>query len=390
MPGPPTDRGLNTDRLTRDLLFVLLVVVLALAAWQLSFVLLLAFGGTLLAILFRNLANMLSLHTPLKIGVSLFIVILAILGALIAVAMLAGPRLVGQFGQLSASIPETLDGIENWLSHTDLGAWLLDEVEGAEEGPRFNILGTIGGTLSASLGILANVVILLTVAIFLAIDPDLYRAGLLHLVPMSRRPRAQEILDEVGTGLWRWLAGQALDMLAVALLTGVGLWLLGIPLPLLLGIIAGLTNFIPFVGPFLSGIPAVLVAFSQSPMDAVWTAVLFVAVQQFEGNVLLPIIQKRVAALPPVLIVLAVAGFGILFGVAGIFLATPLLLVVMILVRMLYVEDMLGDREIDEKIGKPKDEDEDAQSSSAVRGPPEIGGERPEPRRSTSVGGKLG
>ena len=101
--------------------------------------------------------------------------------------------------------------------------------------------------------------------------------------------------------------------------------------------------FRSFVGPFLSGVPAVLVAFSQSPADALWTALLFLVIQQVEGNVLLPLIQKRVTALPPVLILLAVAGFGILFGLAGILLATPLLLTLMILVRMLYVEDTLGD-----------------------------------------------
>lgn len=114
-------------------------------------------------------------------------------------------------------------------------------------------------------------------------------------------------------------------------------------MPLPLGSIAGLTNFIPLVGPFLSGIPAVLIAFSPSPMDAVWTALLFVAVQQLEGNVLPPIIQKRAVSTPPVLILLAAVGFGALFGLAGVLLATPLLIVTMILVRMLYVEDVLSD-----------------------------------------------
>ena len=342
---------MQTDRLTRDLLFVLAVAALALAAWKLSFVILLAFGGVLLAILFRNLARIVADHTPLPVGVALAVVILGLIGALVAIFMLAGPQLAAQAGELTDRIPQTLAAIEEMLSGTRWGSWLISTVEETGGGSEFNVLGTIGGTLSASLGVLANIVIVLSVAVFLAVDPELYRAGLLHLVPPQNRSRAREVLDALGSGLWRWLAGQALDMLVVAVLTGLGLWLLGIPLWLLLGIIAGLTNFIPFVGPFLSGIPAVLVAFAQSPMDAVWTAVLFVAIQQVEGNVLLPMIQKRMASIPPVLILLAVAGFGILFGIAGVLLATPLLLVLMILVRMLYVEDALGDHGVEESGG---------------------------------------
>ncbi|SHI98261.1 AI-2E family transporter [Wenxinia saemankumensis] len=334
---------MQTDRLTRDLLFVLAIAALAVAAWTLSFVLLLAFGGTLLAILFRHLALIVSRLTPLPVGAALALVLLGLLAALATLAILAGPRLAAQAAELSDSIPRTLMSIEDRLEDSRWGSWVVEQVQETEPVNELNVMGTLGGTMSAALGALANIVIVLSVGVFLALDPALYRRGLLHLVPPAHRDRAREVLDTLGRDLWRWMAGQALDMAAVAVLTGLGLWLLGIPLPLLLGLIAGLTNFIPFVGPFLSGIPAVLVAFAQSPMDAVWTAALFVAIQQVEGNVLLPMIQSRVASIPPVLILLAVVGAGILFGMAGVLLATPLLLTAIILVRMLYVEDALGD-----------------------------------------------
>ena len=133
-------------------------------------------------------------------------------------------------------------------------------------------------------------------------------------------------------------------MAAVAVLSGVGLWLIGVPLALALGLIAGLLDFIPYVGPWLGAAPAVLLALAEGPAEAVWTAILFLVIQQVEGNVLMPVIQKRASALPPVLTILAVVAFGVLFGFMGVFLATPLLLVLIILVRMIYVEDVLGDR----------------------------------------------
>lgn len=340
---------MRTDRLTRDLLIVLLVAVLAVAAWRLSFVLLLGFGGALLAVLFRGLAVRIARRTPLPVGAALAAVILGIGGALAAVLAFAGPRLGAEVAQLSRDLPATLSDVEDRLARTGVGGWLVDEVGATSAEP--DVMGAIGGTLSTALGVLVNVVILVSVSVFLAADPDLYRRGALHLVPPAHRRRAGEVLDATGRALWRWLAGQAVVMAIVAVLTGTGLWLLGIPLPLLLGLLAGLTNFIPYAGPFLSGIPAVLVAFSQSPMDAVWTALLFVAVQQMEGNVLLPLVQKRAVQVPPVLIVLAVVGFGVLLGPAGVILATPLLIVTMVLVRMLWVEDALGDRAVEDAPG---------------------------------------
>lgn len=130
-------------------------------------------------------------------------------------------------------------------------------------------------------------------------------------------------------------------MLAVGTMTTVGLWLLGMPLATLLGLIAGILAFVPFFGPIISGILAVLLAFTEGPQDALYVAILFLVIQQVEGNILMPLLQRWAVKLPPILGLLSVVVFGILFGVAGVLLATPLMVVSMVLVRKLYVEDVL-------------------------------------------------
>ena len=328
----------------RRILVLLVVVALALLAAQMVLVLLLAFAGVLLAVAVRHIAKIIARQTPLSIGPSLAVVLLGLVAAFVLLTLFAGPRIVEESAKLAQTLPAAWDQVQSALRDTGWGAYLLDHVPSVDEGPRWNILQTLGGTLSTVLGVIANFVVVLTVAVFLAVDPDLYRRGFLHLVPLDRRGRAREVLDTIGTDLWRWLLGQSLDMLAVALMTGFGLWLIGVPLAGTLGIIAGLTNFIPYLGPFIGGIPATLIAFTQSPSAALYTMLLFVVVQQLEGNVLMPMIQKRATALPPALTILIVVGAGVLFGLLGALLATPMLLVILVLVRMLYVEDVLGDQ----------------------------------------------
>lgn len=324
----------------------LLIILLALAAWHLSFVLLLAFAGILLAVLLRHLALILSHHTPISTSAGVVVVSLALAVLLALGIVFMGPQIFGQIDLVIRSLPAALEQAQSMLQQFAWGKFLLESVPSGGERSSWNLLGTISGTVSTVVGVVANIVIVISVAIFLAADPQLYRRGLLHLIPMDKRQRATEIMDALGRGLWRWLIGQGLAMSAVAVMSGVGLWLIGVPLSMALGLIAGLMDFIPYVGPWLGAAPAVLLALAQGPTEAIYASLLFLVIQQIEGNVLMPVIQKKASSLPPVLTILAVVGFGVLFGFMGVLLATPLLLVTIILVRMIYVEDVLGDQTV--------------------------------------------
>jgi predicted PurR-regulated permease PerM len=138
-----------------------------------------------------------------------------------------------------------------------------------------------------------------------------------------------------------WLKGQAIAMVVVGLLTGLGLWALGMPSALTLGLLAGVLEFIPFAGPIIAAVPAILLALAVSPELALWVTLLYVAIQQFEGNLLTPLVQQYAVDLPGAVLLFSLIGFGTLFGTLGVILAAPLAVVTMVLVKRLYVIETL-------------------------------------------------
>lgn len=348
---PRFDRICSLDRRAYfTALAVLATVAVTLLALNLAYFLLLAFAGVLLAVLLRNLAAVLAAYTPLPVGGALAVVVLTIAALIVLLFTVAGARMTAELMELAVRVPDAWGQVEDYLSGSAWGEYLLKGVPSGANQSRWSITGVIGPTVSAAAGAAVNLGVVLAVGIFLAADPALYRRGFLHLVPKRARTRAREVLDVVGKGMWWWIIGQSIDMVAVALMTGLGLWLIGVPTPVTLGLIAGVTNFIPFVGPFIGGVPAVLMALSQSTSDALYTALLFLVVQQVEGHVLMPMIQKRTTFLPPALTILAILAAGSAFGFVGMLLATPLLVVGLIFVQMLYVEEILEDHDVEEVV----------------------------------------
>ncbi|HQU46311.1 MAG TPA: AI-2E family transporter, partial [Pirellulales bacterium] len=180
--------------------------------------------------------------------------------------------------------------------------------------------------------------------VFISVDPDLYKRSLVRLVPLDRRPRAREVIDRAAGALWRWTLGRLLSMATVAVGATIGFWLIGMPLALMLGLFAGLMNFIPNLGPLIWLAPAMLLAFVQSPAHALYVGILFGVVQSTEGYLITPLVQQRMVHLSPAIALSVQVTFGALWGFPGLALATPLAAMALVLIEKLYIEDVLGDR----------------------------------------------
>lgn len=191
-------------------------------------------------------------------------------------------------------------------------------------------------------GVVTNIILVLAGAIFFAVDPALYRSSMLRLVPTDREAIIELACNDSARALGLWLQAQILSSIVVGILTYIGLSLLGVPSAAALAIIAAALDFIPFIGPVIAGIPAVLVAFSVNPSTALWTVGVYLVIQQIQGNILQPLIQKRSVDLSPAVLLFAVVAAGTLFGIVGVILSAPLTVVGFVLVQRLYIEGVLG------------------------------------------------
>ncbi len=318
---------------------------LFLVLWYATYVLLLIFAGVLLAVLLTGLAGGLTRWTHLPDGWALTAVILALAAMLGTGVWLVYPSVSDQVGQLSDKLPAAWGHFKQQLAGHPWGKLLIERVSPVGgDGGRPAIAGmNPGNLLGQTMTVIVAAVVVGFTAIFLAVEPRMYTNGILLLTPRKRRKHAALVLQGIGHTLRWWLIGQGITMVVIGTLTGLGLWWIGVELWFLLGVLAGLFNFIPNFGPLVSFIPALLLALVNSPAKAGWVLVLYVCAQSFEGYVLTPLVQRRAVSLPPAVTITVQMLMGLLSGPLGVMLAAPLTAAGMVTVRMLYVEDVLGD-----------------------------------------------
>ncbi|MFO0878224.1 MAG: AI-2E family transporter [Gemmataceae bacterium] len=319
--------------------------VLLAMLWYAREVFLLAFAGVLLAILLHGLADLVSRRTRLSRGWSLTLVVLALLVLVGGGGALLTPSVVDQTEKLRDELPQAAGRFKEALAQYEWGRLLLDNVPPASGWlPDTGSLSVkVLGVFSATLDVVASILLVLCVGVFLAMEPDTYADGLVQLIPPPGRGRARAVLDELGEQLRWWLVGRGVAILFVGLFTALGLWLLGIPFALPLALLTALLGLIPYFGPIIALVPAALLGFMASPGTAAAVVVLYLILQGVEGYILTPVIQRKAGNVPPALTLVAVLLLGVLLGPLALALAMPLTVVGLVLVKRLYVEGFLGD-----------------------------------------------
>ena len=321
-------------------LIALALTALALLIWKLSDLVMVMFGAVVVAVLLSAMVSLLVRHARLSHGIALGVVLLLLVVGFGLLIWLFGAQLAGEMDSLKKSLPLAWTQFQAWLASSPAGPM----VEQASEQLQSSVSGLAAkaGSLALSAsGNLTHMLLMVVGGIYLAAQPKLYREGTLKLFPADRRALLGDAMDVSGKALKSWLGGQLLAMLVIGLTTGIGLWLLGVPVAVGLGIITALLDLGPIVGPILAAFPAVLLGFTVSPQVALGALLLFIVLQQLESHVLQPLIQQRVVDLPPALLLVSLFGIGALFGLPGVVLAAPLTVVLYVLVKRLYVKEAL-------------------------------------------------
>lgn len=325
-------------------ILVLLLIVYTIDA------LLIAFTGLLFAIILRGLMGLLQKYIPVSDGIALILVVVGLVVAAVLISTLISAPILEQTAGFEERLPEARTEIRHELEKTGLGRRALDNVpEGTELEGFVSSIGASGafssitGFFSATLGIISNVIVIIFLGIFLARNPETYVGNFVRLFPFSIRPRIREVMTKTGDILGKWMLSRAISMVIIFPLTLIGLTVLGTPLALVLSLINGLLAFIPLFGPIVATIPAALVGLTVSPTHMIYVIILYTVIQQGENNLITPFVEEATAKVPYGLILLAQLVMGILLGFIGLALAPPLICALTVIIRMLYVEDVLGD-----------------------------------------------
>lgn len=313
-----------------------LIVILLLFLNATFNVLLLILAGTLIAIFFRGLSDLICRKTKWKDGVCLTISIVGALLLLIGIFWMIGAKVQGQVNELSETLPKTVDNAKAWLNKSPLGEKIVEKISSDKSMNKAE--GFAGTFFRSTFGVFGDVYVVLFISIFLTVSPRIYKNGIVQLIPKNGEAKGEEVLNKLGENLKKWLKGQLFSMLVVFVFTAIGLAILGMPLWLVLALMAGLLSFIPNFGPLLAIIPAVLIALLDGPEKALMVAGLYILVQLVESNFITPMIQQKLVNTPPALIIIAQLLISPFAGGWGLVMATPILVIIMVLVQELYIK----------------------------------------------------
>jgi len=381
-PARISEQRADDGRLLRQTVLVAGVVVAALLVWQLSHILLLVFGAILLALILSTAAEPFERYAKLPPRLAVLAALVSIIALMTLGGWIFGREISSQVSDLAARLPEAWEAARGQLASLPFGPEVVERLDGFIErvsqgggadapapqadsgdgapgvapappvadsgllsGEVFSNVGAFAGLVASVLG---ELILVIFAGVFLALNPRSYRAGVVRLFEKRSAATADIVgkaFDVAGTGLRRWLLGQLAAMAAIGVITGLGAWAIGLPSPLALGMIAGALEFVPIVGPVVATIPALLLAATMGPEMMLWTLLLYVAIQQVEGNLIMPLVQKRMVSLPPVISLFSILIFAALFGPLGVMLATPLAVLGFVLIKGVYLDEPISEKD---------------------------------------------
>ena len=325
----------RTADVVRILLLGLLFLFLWTFFWKVYTALFVGLISLLLAIILNAPARFLSRWIPFRLAFGL--VLLVFFAGLAGLFIALIPQIINQMTQLAAQLPAALESVTEWVEQRTGAQRDGELVRGVEQQLSdfvarfvplaFNLITTLFGSFA-----------IIILAIFLAVQPEVYRGLVLRVFPPPSRERAARIYDEAGRSLRNWVIGKAFTMLLVGLVTWVGLSLFEIPAALALAALAALLEFIPNFGPTIAAAPAVIAAFSISPLTALYVAIFYFVLQQVQSAITVPLVERRAVDIPPAALLIWQLMLAVGFGILGLFVATPLLAVIVVAARILYFE----------------------------------------------------
>ena len=328
----------------------LLALVLSLyILWQIRQVALLVFTAVVLATVLNRVVRRLQ-RSRVPRGIAIVLTIIILLALVTGFFALVVPRIIDQSQQLVDLLPASIERVRGWYDQLRraIPGQVLEDTPGLENLAQqiqtwlTRLLGNFFTLVNNSFSALISFLLFLVVTIMLLVNPSPYRRAFVLAFPAFYRQRVEEILDQCESSLVGWSLGTLFDMFVIALLSYIGLLLLGVPLPLVNALLAGLLEFIPNVGPTLSAIPPVLLALLDAPWKAGAVVGLYIIIQQIESLVLVPIVMSQAVDLLPVFTILAVIVFASFFGFLGLFMSIPLLIVTQIWLKEALVKDVLN------------------------------------------------
>lgn len=345
MPPPSSDPPYNVyaRRVWIAVGIVGSVMLLAWFVWSGLEIILMSMIGLLLALFLYIPSNFIHQHSFLSYRWALAVVLLLIVILTTLFGLNFSSNIAQQSQQFTQIIPGSLDALESRVRDWPMGDQLLSQMENGQSirGALGNFIFRVTSVFSTTFGALANLIVILFVGLYVAFEPWTYRRGLVLLVFPEHREAASNHLAAIGDKMSWWLLGRLASMLVIGLITGIGLWIIGIPLALSLGLLAAALAFIPYLGPILSAIPALLVGFTVGYAELLYVAILFVMVQFIESYLVTPYIQKKAVQIPPALLIVVQFWLSLIGGLLGLLLAGPLTVLMMVIINRVYINGWL-------------------------------------------------